>query len=335
MKKDKNVFTTEDSFSRMIESLEIIDKRMKRINSKIESIENEENEKKLTTKEKYEILEILNTVLENNFSGLGYLSKKNSKKLQYLNTDVEKYKRLMDQREALEIKLKRTLQRKITFKHFGKENCSHIFVKLEGRLECICCGHSSLEYSLTEEETKWLVWSAKVQDIFVEQVKKEDLPFLKKMVAEEKENLGAYFYQYNLLKAHDYDTSNPLLQNQETFPLSSEKACDLYWKIENSIDLIKKTCYSEFKELLLQECQVAQYEVRILRGENMRILFEKAENEEEKFAIAKAYYNLSHEYFRKNSGYFKNEQEAEKFVCLTAHPEINQMILDRKVRREN
>ena len=100
-------------------------------------------------------------------------------------------------------------------------------------------------------------------------------------------------------------------------------------------NIIEDTCTSPFKGLLIQECQVAKKELKILSGENISKLFEEAQNDTEKFAVMKAYYNLSRKYFRENSDYFKNNQSADMYICLTAGQEINQMILDRKITREN
>ena len=94
-----------------------------------------------------------------------------------------------------------------------------------------------------------------------------------------------------------------------------------------------KQLNTRFKKMLLEECKIAKYEVLILSGENIPLLYNSLDNKDDKFALIKAYYNLSNQDYRINSGYFKTSNEAVFYDCRTAHPEINQKILELKLNR--
>ena len=81
----------------------------------------------------------------------------------------------------------------------------------------------------------------------------------------------------------------------------------------------------EEKKLVLEECLVATYEIYILMGYSVEELYYEEEN---KYAVVKAYHNLSRKQFQKESGYFRSKAKVDSFTCVTANPEINQMILE-------
>ena len=327
MEKNRNEFVMTNEGHEVLTKLNEIAYQIQLITDEVEQVKRDTKEEKLTLKDKYEILNFLVTKMYNQLLLLQndtYLKLKKIWRFEECNGHSKPLQHMCFDRINLIKKI---------FENFGKENCSHVFVLIDGRLECVCCGCSTLDYTLTDEENKWLIMLAKEREQYVGEVSKFKLPFLRKIVMEEKENFKAYQYYSILNQAVEYDKGYSISEKGKK--LSKDKKAFLICQLKEEKNLIKKNCHSNFKNLLLQECQVAQYEIEILSGESIPWLFENAKTKSEKFAIAKAYYNLSHEYFRKNSGYFQNEQEAEKFVCLTAHPEINQMILDRKVKREN
>ena len=65
-------------------------------------------------------------------------------------------------------------------------------------------------------------------------------------------------------------------------------------------------------------------------GYSVEELYYEEQKEENKYAVVKAYHNLSRKQFQKESGYFRSKAKVDSFTCVTANTEINQMILDRK-----
>ena len=296
--------------------------------TKIREIEQKTNSQKLTTEEKYQIF----TMLEKTLSPTSSQAQKDLYlKLNRIWLDVVDYRAILRNLYLMKKDLKKILIQ-IPFENFGKPNCSHVFVALDGHLECICCGHSSKEYHLTEEETQLLISAAKEQELLIEEVAKENIPFLKVLLVTNPTCHGAFFAQMSLDIALSHDQN----KQKNTNAYYDEEELDVQTlKTNTEQNIIEDTCTSPFKGLLIQECQVAKKELKILSGENISKLFEEAQNDTEKFAVMKAYYNLSRKYFRENSDYFKNNQSADMYICLTAGQEINQMILDRKITREN
>lgn len=177
-----------------------------------------------------------------------------------------------------------------------------------------------------------MIDASKEQGLLMEHVAKENIPFLK-VLALTNSNRGVDFYQMSLSIALKRDQKSRK-KDMTTYYDPEE----LYTKTIKTIteqSLIEDSCTSSFKDLLIQECQVARKELKILSGENISKLFEEAQSEEERFWIMKAYYNLSRQYFKDTSGYFKNPQDAQMYIYLTANKEINQMILDRRIKRKN
>ena len=68
-------------------------------------------------------------------------------------------------------------------------------------------------------------------------------------------------------------------------------------------------------------------------------MVEQAKDEDDKSALTKAYYNISNQDFRMNSGYFGTRFDmidryaALRYDCITANPEINSRILQMRYRR--
>lgn len=107
--------------------------------TKIRKIEQKTNSRKLTTEEKYQIF----TMLEKTLSPTSSQAQKDLYlKLNRIWLDVVDYRAILRNLYLMKKDLKKLLIQ-IPFENFGKPNCSHVFVALDGHLECICCGHSS------------------------------------------------------------------------------------------------------------------------------------------------------------------------------------------------
>ena len=326
MKKSQKAFVND----KFLEELLQLHERLDEAEKKIQTLENETSDDDLTIQEKSQII----AVIEKKDSLVPFIKNNTYFKLQKVWSSVFVYRNLLDEVEKIQYFIRDTLKKTFDFKRFGKKDCHHVFVLLDNHLKCVCCGHSSLENDLSSDEEKWLIQAAKEKFLVVSHATLDDIPFLKRMTMEQDVNQGDLLYAFKLLKARRYDAMDPEYLNEETTYNSMFDSCDLMWENEHLADRIEHESSAQFKDLLLQECQVAQYEIRILNGESIPGLFEETVNESEKFAVAKAYYNLSREYFRKNSTYFKNEEDALNYTCLTAHPEINEMILERTISRK-
>ena len=248
------------------------------------------------------------------------------------------------------------LRTEITFQYFGKPNCHHRFVETDDGLKCICCGHSTEEYSLNFYESLYLVEAAKAKGILIRHVYLKEIPFLEKIAydwqtssIEDSDKISAKQYEKELIVAREHD-----LRGKRIPYLNTKEAVRFFKKIESEKRKIKETIQDlekkaleddevkrnydrllEGKNLALEECLVATYEIYILMGYSIEELYYEEQDEENKYAVVKAYYNLSRKHFQKESGYLKSKSQLDRFTCITANPEMNQMILDRRVKREN
>ena len=99
--------------------------------------------------------------------------------------------------------------------------------------------------------------------------------------------------------------------------------------------IIISSC-SRFKNLMIEDCMTAKYEVLLLAGKHINTLLEMAKDEDERIALTKAYYNISNQVYRLNSDYFAPDYrsyDALKFDFVTANPDINNQVLEMKLRR--
>ena len=95
-----------------------------------------------------------------------------------------------------------------------------------------------------------------------------------------------------------------------------------------------------WKPLFIEMCKIRRYEILILAGKHIPTLYHKLNDEYEKECLAKAYYNLSNQTYRELSSYFILKEpvsifqnDGYKHKILTADPEVNQKILDMKLKR--
>ena len=252
------------------------------------------------------------------------------------------------------------------------ECCGHTLVNFDDELKCLFCNATTKDYGLTKEEVDFLTLCAEKQGLLYKEIKKEDLPFVQlllnkseeirdernKRFMEEYRNTDEelrmdldeeLFYdneyetwdiknsvkEAHLLDEKKYDDIDTFYDRFESI-LDEEEKQKILNSIEEELEKIK-TGNSKFKDLMIEECNTAKYEVLILSGGHLPTLAEEVKTEEDLIALTKAYYNLSNEQFRMNSDYFKefyeNYGDAFRFYCLTANPKINNKILEMKVRR--
>ena len=259
------------------------------------------------------------------------------------------------------------LKNNITFNNLPqvyKNNCcinKHFFTLNEDGLECMSCGATVDFNKLSLEEKTYLLRAVIAQGLLIEDVKEETIPLVKVLLdqiedqkkEEPKRDVNSASYlddvekqwleeqdeipgiKRNLAKAllldrKEFNDPKYKVRNPEYISCTDSHVIRLSAKRE--LEKIEKSD-SRFKNLLKEECLTAIYEALILEGYNIPELYKEITTEEEKNAFVKAYYNLSNTSFRLNSQYFKNENDAVFYDCLTANPDINNRLLKMKVRR--
>ena len=238
----------------------------------------------------------------------------------------------------------------------------HYLVRFHDELKCVCCGATTKDYGLSRDETNFLMQAAKHQQILIDQATKNDLPLIEVLleeqdfsrsldepVDEDSENYSDVAEDQYLAdlasvseierqvkKAHFIDNhslGNDKLVVNDSHYLSDGTTIDLLDQIEEDLEKAKAST-SRFRDLYIEDCYVAQYEILLLNGNNPQDLYNDIQNEEERIAFTRAYYNVSRSIFRTNSDYFNGDElKALQFDCVTANQEINNRILKMKVRR--
>lgn len=285
--------------------------------------------------------------------------------------DAVEYRDLLKKIKSIENELE-SLVYDVTFfrleeKKFGNhcEN-NHFFIRFPDELKCICCGATTKDYNLTSEELDFLEKCADTQEQLIKNATKDDLPLIKAIL------IPRLDYYYNMLydsiygeeKIEDEDELSYLelsIQREDeihdlnrwikwaheldagTFN-TSFKPCPKYLPdevgekllldIEKDVEKINNS-NSRFKDLMVEFCNMTRYEILILLGNNIPDLYNQAKDEDSQYALAKAYYNLSCEEYRKYSGYFPEDDkdiDAIFYECLTASPAINKKVLKMKKR---
>ena len=292
-------------------------------------------------------------------------------RLENVYKDVQKYVRITYNLKRYEENRHKLLKEDITFgfcdnDYFdGYGTDYHYFIRTENELKCLCCGKTTKDYQLTKEELDFLTLCADSKGLLLKEVTEEDLPLFKVLMDEktyyrkkrkvldpfeededydymaeaeeqyledqaEMTNIHLKIVRAHLLDSQTYDREDIVVRNPKY--LSEEKAKELLLEVEKEFERIQEID-SRFKELMIEECKTARYEILILSGMHIPTLLEQAVDEEDKIALTKAYYNISGSRFRHNSGYFDSENEASFYDCYTANPEINNRILEMKIRR--
>ena len=139
-------------------------------------------------------------------------------------------------------------------------------------------------------------------------------------------------------KAHELDEGDGIIVDKERY-FGNVNFDEMLKNIEEDLFRLKSiNMNTANKELIEEMCKIAKYEILILSGKYVPKVFWDAP-EEDKIAAAKAYYNLSNEWYRINSGYFMEDGSRYKlsmgidYKCLTADPSVNAIIVRNKVKR--
>ena len=285
--------------------------------------------------------------------------------------DAVEYKDLLKKIKSIENELE-FLFYNVTFFRLEEKKFSnrcgnnHFFIRASDELKCICCGATTKDYGLMKKELDFLEKCADAQEQLIKNATEDDLPLLEAIL------IPRLDYYYNMLydsiygeeKIEDEDELSylkPSIQRKDeihdlnrwikwahaldagTFNtsfkpcpkyLSDEVGEKLLLDIEKDLEKINNST-SKFKDLMVEFCNMTRYEILILLGNNIIDLYNQAKDEDSQYALAKAYYNLSCEEYRKHSGYFPEDdkkRDAERYVCLTANPDINNKVLKMKKR---
>ena len=333
----------------------------------------EENDK-LSFKDKWGIYSIIDNLIRNSSDDCTYLGVDLQDLKQHLEDeykDVADYVRIMSELRNLRGNIHRILTEYITFDIFYNDcfnNCCmgrHFFVRLENELKCMRCGATTKDYPLSEEEIDFLTLCAEKQGILLKEVSKDDLPLLQVLMerqdyyrslrepldhdsedyltqAEEQGlddeaetlDLRRQIRKAHLLDSQTYDSKNFRVSNPKY--LSDDKTKGLLSEVKKDLDKAMKLD-SRFKDLIIENCKIAKYEILILSGQHIPSLLEQTNDEEDRIALTKAYYYISNQEYRVNSNYFDSSnrnRDAISYDCVTANPEINNRILQMKIRRK-
>ncbi len=313
-------------------------------------------------KEQYDIYSIVNELIKQEsgdytFAGVNLVELRNritevfSKvfqlvKLNYDSANLERQKRSL---------LEEGINLDLFSYSYVKDSCNyaHMFIRLRDELRCVCCGATSKMYDLTEDQLDFLTKAASVQNMLLDGIGEEDLPLLKVLMEREAEYRRnrpeattmdemeeEYLddvsrlsdYERQVRQAHMYDRgiySLGRIRIKEPYYLEDEKAKKMLDEVDAEIARIRNTD-SRFKDLMIEECLTAKYEIMMLAGDSIPWMYSDADTEDKKIAIAKAYYNLSNILFRQNSDYFAGCKETLSYHYLTADPDINNKVLELK-----
>ncbi len=328
---------------------------------------------KLSFKEQWQLYKIVDNLISRSSGDYTYLGidlLDLIKRLESVYKEVLDYVEINNELRNLRESKNKVLSENINFDIFNNyynERCvnRHFFVRLDDELKCMCCGATTKDYPLSKEELDFLTLCAESQGILLTEVNKEDIPLLQVLMekqdyyrslrkplnplddenedylveAEEQwlsdqaeiPDLRRSIRKAHLLDSKIYDSENTKVNHPKY--LSDEQSKKLLLEVEKELEKLQKSD-SRFKNLMIEECKTARYEILILSGEHIPTLLEQTRDEEDKVALTKAYYNISNPEFRVNADYFSSRNSAVFYNCLTANPEINNRILKMKLRRK-
>lgn len=353
-----------DEYNEINENIESLKLKKKHYDDLINSDEKNDSSG-LTLKEKYFIYTLIKKEFSKNSIQMQFDIDLYSLKSKFENlyNDLYEYLSITEKINSLYEKRRDIVSDFITFnfidvEHFS-EHCleRHTFVKEENELKCVYCGATTKDYSLSKKEFDFLVMCAKEQNMLLEDFTKEDWPLLQIIIEQQNDRrslieeidessehhldrIEQQFYN----REHEYSELKMILKtahelDNQAYEDRNEKKClpdikkkKLLENLEKELDEIENSD-SRFKSLLIEQCRTAKYEILILSGENIPSLLKKTTTEDEKIALTKAYYNLSNTQFRQNSNYFDSINSSILYDCYTANPEINNKILEMKLRK--
>ena len=277
------------------------------------------------------------------------------------------YRELKDNLRDFNQSIEFIVDENISFSSIGDSCCYHKFVEIDGTLRCVLCNGTTKDFELTEEEYNFLISIAKISGRYLGEIKESDIPLLEVLQQEWKDYFKYYKTPYEELTleeqedyyeemaltnesipssimkditlAHELDSDkNKTLTSRPLF-FSDYITQDEKEKLENELLEMKKQRFQLKGEevdsisLLLWEYLVVMYEIQLLSGKSVVELYNDVNQEIQKDALVKAYYRVSNSSIRKNSEYYSETKEKRGiFACRTAHPEINQKILEMKKR---
>lgn len=328
---------------------------------------------KLSFKEQWQLYKIVDNLISKSSGDYTYLGidlLELIKRLESVYKEVLDYVEINNELRNLRESKNKVLSENINFDIFNNyynERCinRHFFVRLDDELKCMCCGATTKDYPLSKEELDFLTLCAESQGILLTEVNKEDIPLLQVLMEkqdyyrslrkplnplddenedyliEDEEqwlsdqaeipDLRRYIRKAHLLDSKIYDSENIKVSHPKY--LSDELSKELLLEVEKELEKLQKSD-SRLKKLMIEECKTARYEILILSGEHIPTLLEQTQDEDDKVALTKAYYNISNPEFRVNADYFSSRNSAVFYDCLTANPEINNRILKMKLRRK-
>lgn len=246
----------------------------------------------------------------------------------------------------------------ITFYHINDKCSDHQFIADNNKLFCVNC--NTLIWDNTDEVDVYnlLVAAALKQNLLLEEVKIDDLPLLfllkrkkdyykslRKQIDLSEYDSMDYVEEYYLedeaeigdlsrdvirAKILDGTYQNECFVVRRNSPFVEGESDKLLKEIDEKKIEIENGNYSH-KDLLLEMCNEAKYEVMILSGKSIKDLYyNDALINNEVIAFLKAYNKLSEAETRTLCEYFKTENDAIFYDCRTADPEINKQLIKLK-----
>lgn len=332
---------------------------------KVELLDKEVSDSKLSLRDKLYLVGLLE-LDKNSKEKKPYEIQDMIHKLYNTFSDLKEYIDINDLIDEKERRIRDILFEKITFDIRDdsgyKSFCEHQLVLVDNNLKCVCCGFSTKYYNLTEQDLELLVESAKMRGIIFNDVTKDDFPLLTILKNEsekykkQRTSIGDFEESWEMNKS-DYTEELYLDNEQELFNInvqvrrahmldkgvleegntrvSNPKYLDGKSRdklLARLFEDYKKVEASDirFKELLMEEILTVNYEILILSGERIPDLVENANTEQTLTALAKAVYNMSRDDIRMNRDYFRTENDAVFYDCLTANQKINKKIIEMK-----
>ena len=271
------------------------------------------------------------------------------------------YKQTLDELSSLEEKAIELFSPAYNaYSEYSNHLDNHYFLNTGTDLVCVYCGETIKKYMLPIDEDRIIKRALKnsgrilpnatntdlamievmvaSQSITVQDSKKEETPVLDWADLVQGENTSFVVEKESLpdSEARNFKLKQ-LIDIAHTTGISAAyfskyEARKQIKQVNQEIREIDEKSDPAWRDLLLEQCRIAKYEVRILAGENISELYRKARTEEEKSALCKAYYYLLNNYYKENSGYFKNPNDADTFSCATTDSDINKLILEMKKR---
>lgn len=239
----------------------------------------------------------------------------------------------------------------------------HTLIRLSDELRCIYCGSTTKEYSVSEEELKFLTLAVEERNMLLTDANENDLPFIELVKKDQEDEMNG------LLEEEEKDdpstgmcgavseTTEYINDRVEEYAVEMERALSLAHRMDrkdyydeeykvsyNPIYLTKEEAENYMRKVESElstatteydkkSLTIKKYEILILAGNSISELFNGIDDEFNKLSLVQAYTNLQSESYRENSEFF-NKDKGISWIdkCTTANPEINKILL--KLREE-